>query len=135
MLLCLTRDLLYRYLEKNYLKKSRVNNGYKLSHSESYKLINGEKLIIKQKVNLCISYKDKSHKVSFGILQGKNDNKVLLGNEDVKILKNENKKKLNIECRINTKGNGLISWYRPIKNQQDKIEFLRIVDEIEKRAL
>lgn len=40
-----------------------------------------------------------------------------------------------IECHINTRTNTRISWSRPIRSYQDKIEFDKLVDELEKKGI
>lgn len=45
------------------------------------------------------------------------------------------KKKIPIECCIDTKDHAPISWSQPIKSLQDKKEFENAVDDLEERGI
>lgn len=105
-------------ISKVILKDFKNVKTIKLTDPEKYNLINGEFLLINEKVALNVKYQNRNVKILFGILNDQSKRQVLLGNKEVKTLKGMVKKKnLNIECAIDTGTSG------PIRNQQDLKSF------------
>jgi hypothetical protein len=84
-------------------------------------------------VFLDVVYKNRTFKECFYVIEDNKEETILLSNSFVK--RTERNCELPIKCNINTKGSAPISWNRPIRNLHDKIEFQKMVDELEKKRI
>lgn len=82
-------------------------------------------------VKLGYEYKGIKYVDQFWVVETTGD-EIILSNATVKKLE---KKKIPIECNIDTKDKGPISWTRPIRSYKDKIDFDTLVQKLEKMVL
>lgn len=84
-------------------------------------------------VNLEIEYKQKKITENINIVENNFDEEILLSNSLSKKLRSD--KLLPLECTINTKDHPPISWSRSIRTLQDKRDFEKLVQDLEKKGI
>lgn len=87
-------------------------------------LINGKKIILREFVVLVVMVNDRKHVDKFYILRGSIADLLICRKivEDIM-----NGKEFPVECKIPTRGEGIVSWSRPIRSLQEKEEFQDLV--------
>ncbi|KAG0441131.1 Retrovirus-related Pol polyprotein from transposon [Dictyocoela muelleri] len=102
----------------------------KLENPIFIKLLNGDSIKAENVIKLEIKYKNISITDDFYVIR-KGIIDVIIGCE---LIKRFDKETFPIECSINTRGNTIISWNRPIRNLKDKNDFKKLIDIYEKKG-
>lgn len=135
----------YNILDKRTIKKLNIGSKKIEKVDFSARLINNTTVEFKERIQLEVSYENKSHNVEF--LIGKNmSEETLIGRKLVNLFDKcnvEEKYKVSmlepnnfpIECRIDTEKGKIVSWSRPIRSWQDKKEFQNLVEDYERRRI
>ncbi|KAF9750340.1 Transposon Ty3-I Gag-Pol polyprotein, partial [Nosema granulosis] len=100
---------------------------------KEFRVIDGSVVIVNYIVDLWVDYNDKKIMVTFNVINNEKDETLLLSNTCSKFLRS--KRKIPIECCIDTKDHAPISWSRPIKSLRDKRDFENLVDDLEERGI
>lgn len=112
------------------LKRLRIKQFVKTR--KEFKFIDGSVVVVTRMVDISIEYRDITVVERFNVVENDVDETVLLGNTLTKFLR---RKKIPIECTINTGDHPPISWSRPIRNLQDKRDLEALVDDLVERDI
>ena len=110
-----------------YKKIKRTNN------VEIYKMLNNTEIKIENEIYLKINFEKKEMEDSFKIIR-KGYKGIIIGNELIRKLEKKIKN-IPIECEFKTEPGKIVSWSRPIRNRQDKKEFIDLVEDLERRGI
>jgi hypothetical protein len=83
-------------------------------------------------VELEYEYKNFKSRKTFNVVKNDDECKILLSNTEVKHIE---KKRLPIECCIDTGNNTPISWSRQIRSYRERVEFEKLLEELEDRGV
>ncbi|MGL5709134.1 MAG: reverse transcriptase domain-containing protein, partial [Aeromonas sp.] len=77
-------------------------------------------------------YNDMKSIQTFNVVKNDENNKILLSNIQTK---KHNLREIPIQCSMNTEHHSPVSWNRPIRSFSDKIEFEKLVTELEEKGV
>lgn len=104
-----------------------------------FTLINGRKLKIDKSTKVVVEYDGKSINETYNVLDSYWCKRIPIGNQTVKAPgrgKEEcETKKIPIECHIETGNASPISCTRSVKSYKDRMEFISLLEELEKRKI
>lgn len=124
------------FITKGALSKLQECERYTYENPKTFTLANDERIIITEYALIKLSYSDNNVIMKFEIINTQSI-RILIGYETIQKMNEKitEKKEIPVQCNISTKGNKIISWNRPIKNQKDKKDFLDLVKKLEEEDI
>ncbi|KAG0439768.1 Transposon Ty3-G Gag-Pol polyprotein [Dictyocoela muelleri] len=101
--------------------------------NKEFSLIDGSIVKIEKAAVINFLYKNTRFTESFNIVRNARTAEILLCNSIVKKIRNL--KTLPVECSIDTISDSPVSWNRPITSWKNKIEFEKLVKDLEKKKI
>ncbi|KAG0420327.1 hypothetical protein EQH57_0196 [Dictyocoela roeselum] len=112
---------------------TQITNKKIINKNEEFTLINGTKVNVTRAVILELKYRERCFEETFNIIENDNMSEILICNSLVKKLRDSSN--IPVECCIDTNDNLPVSWSRPIRSYKDKIDFQKLITELEKKEL